>query len=369
MSDAGETSPPVDGPQPDPVALAAVKAAFGKENRERLLAAYFGEQGTPTSENAWQHIYRLLLWIDRTTGLAHCYESDKSQPGRHWYDRSLAFHAWVAGSLRISPANLGAEIDWLFKRAIEDFAVAVSRAKRRHTESARSQRAPYEGLGMPEPGEDPELVAIVQEVLSPYLATVPSSEVWRLLIERVRAHLMQENKRKNLVGEGFEDTLAAIVSRIPAAWRLRQETRVPIEEIGGFNRPRPNEKPKKVDLYVINEESGDRTLVTAKWSIRADREEQFVSDFEAYSRLESAGEAFDYTLLTNEFDPARLVAACERRSVGRDLFTHVVHINPDGLRAAYGESPVRSAAEAVRYIDERRLISLTDWLGRLSGIG
>lgn len=369
MSDAGEASPEVDGPQLNPAQLAAVKAAFGKDNRERLLAAYFGERGTPTSENAWQHVYRLLLWIDRTTGLAHCYESDKSQPGRHWYDRSLAFHAWVAESLRSSPADLGAEIDWLFKRAIEDFAAAVSRAKQRHTESARSQRAPYEGLGMPEPGEDPELVAIVQKVLSPYLATVPSSEVWRLLIERVRAHLTQENKRKNLVGEGFEDTLAAIVSRIPTAWRLRHQTRVPIEEIRGFNPPRPNEKPKRVDLYLINEASGDRTLVTAKWSIRADREEQFVSDFEAYSRLESAGEAFDYTLLTNEFDPARLVAACERRAVGRELFTHVVHINPDGLRAAYGRSPTRSAAEAVRYIDERRLISLGDWLGRLSGIG
>ena len=31
---------------------------------------------------AWKHVYRLLLWIDSTTGLAHCYESDKSQPGQ-----------------------------------------------------------------------------------------------------------------------------------------------------------------------------------------------------------------------------------------------------------------------------------------------
>jgi hypothetical protein len=55
-----------------------------------------------------------------------------------------------------------------------------------------------------------------------------------------------------------------------------------------------------------------RTLVTAKWSVRADREEQFMSDFQAYERLESAGRDFGYVLITNEFDAARLRAACER---------------------------------------------------------
>ena len=32
-------------------------------------------------------------------------------------------------------------------------------------------------------------------------------------------------------------------------------------------------------------------LITAKWSIRADREEQFVSDFTSYVRLERAGQS------------------------------------------------------------------------------
>lgn len=344
---------------------AAVKAAFGKENRERLLAEYFGERGNPTPADAWQDLYRLLLWIDRTTGLAHCYESDKSQPGRHWYARSLAFHVWVSRALGAAPSELQAEIDWLFKRAIEDFAAAVTRAKIREAEAASDQRKPYANLQIPEPGEDPELVAIVEDVLEPYLKAKPSAAAWRLLTERVRAHLTQENKRKNLVGEGFEDTLAAIIARIPGDAGLVPNTRVPIEAIPGFNPPRKNEKPKKVDLHVMNARSGHRTLVTAKWSIRADREEQFASDFESYARLESAGEPFDYVLLTNEFDPARLVAACERRTAGRELFTQVVHINTDGLRAAYGESPRRSAADAVNYIDSGRLVSLASWLRRL----
>jgi hypothetical protein len=48
-----------------------------------------------------------------------------------------------------------------------------------------------------------------------------------------------------------------------------------------------------------------RTFVTAKWSVRADREEQFMGDFQAYERLESAGPDFGYVLITNEFDAAR----------------------------------------------------------------
>ena len=39
--------------------------------------------------------------------------------------------------------------------------------------------------------------------------------------------------------------------------------------------------------------AGDaRTLVTSMCSVRADREEQFMSDFQAYERLESAGRDF-----------------------------------------------------------------------------
>ena len=50
----------------------AVARAFGVENRTRLLARYFTTAGDVNPGNAWQHVYRLLLWIDRTTSLAHC---------------------------------------------------------------------------------------------------------------------------------------------------------------------------------------------------------------------------------------------------------------------------------------------------------
>lgn len=83
----------------------AVSRAFGVANRERLLDEYFGTTSHLNAANAWQHVYRLLLWIDRTTGLAHCYESDKCQPGRPWYARSLRFHDWFASELESPQAN------------------------------------------------------------------------------------------------------------------------------------------------------------------------------------------------------------------------------------------------------------------------
>lgn len=62
-----------------------VDRAFGAQNRARLLGEYFTTGADSrcelTAGSAWQHVHRLLLWIDHTTNLAHCYESDKANQG------------------------------------------------------------------------------------------------------------------------------------------------------------------------------------------------------------------------------------------------------------------------------------------------
>ena len=165
-----------------------------------------------------------------------------------------------------------------------------------------------------------------------------------------------------MVGEAFEDLVAELIRRLPTTAKLRAETRVPIQDIRGFSKPSATDKEKKIDIVVQRNTPPKRILVTAKWSIRADREEQFASDFDSYTKLENAGEVFDYVLVTNEFDPARLLAACERLSRNSLLFRHVVHVNTNGLLAAYGDQPERSAAKVAAHIAEKRLISLGDWL-------
>jgi hypothetical protein len=357
---------PAPDEQPDSSAAApqeVVARAFGAENRARLLDLYFDQAGRVTAANAWQHVYRLLLWIDRTTALAHCYESDKAQPGRPWYARSLAFHDWVSTQLGVAPAALAEAIDWLFREAVNDLA---ARAVTSRSAAYERQRAPYAERAFPEPGEDPELAAIIREaLLGRWMSSEPPDDEMRALTRRIHTYLTQENKRKNLVGEGFEDVISAVMRRLPLVKRVEVRTRVILHELPGFHPAPPTEKVKKVDLALLAK--NHRTLVTAKWSIRADREEQFMSDFQAYERLESAGQDFGYVLITNEFDAARLRAACEKRRQNAPLFTHVVHINPAAVEVVYRDGVAEGASAVRAHIETGRLMSFRAWLESVGG--
>ena len=304
-------------------------------------------------------VYRLLLWIDRTTGLAHCYESDKSQPGRPWYARSLAFHGWLARALGVTPLSLASETDWLFREGIKRLAQVNVTLQAERAAAAERQRAAFPCF--PAPGDDPELEALILEHLGPWLAEEPPRDVMSALTRLTRNHFTQENKRRNLVGEGFEDVLGGIASRIPGGQKLEVIARPLLSQVPGFRSPPRGEKERRVDLAVIRPD-GRRTLLSVKWSVRADREEQFGIDFEAYARLEDRGEDFDFVLVTNEFDAARLVAACDRRRQNAFLFTRVVHVNPAGPLAVYGQEGRGSATRLEGLVQTGRLASLEGWL-------
>ncbi|MDR6293766.1 hypothetical protein E9232_006319 [Inquilinus ginsengisoli] len=350
--------------QPD---ASSIKSAFGAGNRTRLINEYFVKQSDEniTATQAWAHVYRLLLWVDQTTGLGHCYESDKCQPGKRWYARSLAFHDWISSALGTSPGEVAQHIDWLFLRAADDLAAHVLRRAAKVAANADVQRKPYQGRGFPRPGEDPELVGIVKNALGSHLGSEPPPEVWDSLVQRVRQYLTLENKRKNLVGEGFEDVIAQVIQRTCRRDDMQVFTRRALHELSGFNRVRSGDKPNKVDVAVIRPSA--RTLVTAKWSVRADREKQFVTDFADYVNAESDRKPFEYIFVTNEFDPARLMRACEQLVGNALMFKHVVHISTDAIRATYsqsgdGQGEAASMQRVLRHIDQGRLISLGQWL-------
>jgi hypothetical protein len=267
--------------------------------------------------------------------------------------------------LGTAPADLGGKIDWLFSRGTERLAGILAKREGMRAALAAEQRAPYRGRGFPEPGEDPRFEALVREELGEWFSGEPSAEALRRLTQRIRAYLTQENKRKNLVGEGFEDVLAFLIQRLPGASALAISARPPLHSLPGFRPPPGTEKPRKVDVAVVGA-GGRRILVSAKWSVRADREEQFGVDFEAYARLEDLGRDFEFVLVTNEFDAARLSAACERRRQNAGLFTSVVHVNPEGPMAAYGTERRRSAKKLAEHVESGRLMSLQAWLSQLT---
>jgi len=348
---------------PEPQPTTPVDRAFGFESRQQLLTDYFASAGGITPANAWLHVYRLLLWTDRTTGLAHCYESDKAQPGRPWYGRSLAFHDWLSAALGVSPHEVATEIDWLFRKGTERLADVVARQGASRTTRAAAQRSAYQDRGFPEPGEDPVLESLILESLGPWLNSPPPDILGKLTRE-IQLYFGQENKRKNLVGEGFEDVLAGLIQRLSYAGSVKVEARPLLHELPGFRSPPGVEKARRVDLGVIAT-AGRRILVSAKWSIRADREEQFGVDFDTYARLEDAGKDFEFVLVTNEFDAARLLAACNRRRPNAALFTSVVHVNPLGPISAYGSSVRGAATQLAGLIESGRLVSLERWLNSL----
>src|SRR4051794_9955860 len=98
---------------------------FSHPNRVALIEAYFGSRRVQPNK-AWEDVYRLLLWADTTTGLAHCYESDKAQPGRPWYARTLRFHAWLAEQFGVDARELADTLDWMFRAVIGRVAAEES---------------------------------------------------------------------------------------------------------------------------------------------------------------------------------------------------------------------------------------------------
>lgn len=351
----------------DSVSLDAVdpeiERPFGTENRLKLIAEYLDAKGVDAQ---WQNVYRLLLWADRTTGLAHCYESDKSQPGRPWYARSLRFHKWLADALESTPAAVGDQIDWLFQRVAEDYSKEVMRRLDAQQARASKQLEPYAGLGFPRPGTDPDIVDVITDILGSKLSQTPTEEEWRTLSLRVREVVALENKRRNMVGEGFEDLLCTIVNRYDKQGVLTTNARAALGSIPGFRDARQGGKPIKVDLAIFRKHDKQRTMVTSKWSIRADRERQFTSDLDDYIGSNNWNAPFSYVLVTNEFDPARLCRACEQISGNSKVFSTIVHIAPDAIRATYGHEPKEKRMRtALGYIDSGRIIGLDQWLESL----
>lgn len=341
-------------------AASAIDRPFGGENRLRLISEYL--DGQPAEER-WCSVYRMLLWTDRTTGLAHCYESDKCQPGRPWYERSLRFHKWLAEALGSTPADVGGKIDWLFQRVAEDYAKEVVRRLKTQQQRARTQLAPYSGMNFPMPGTDPDIVDVIKDILGGKLAELPTDEEWRTLSLRVREVVALENKRRNMVGEGFEDLLCTLVRRLDAQERLVATARATLGSVPGFRDARQGGKPIKVDMAIYRKADGLRTLVTSKWSVRADRERQFTSDLDDYIANNALNAPFRYVLVTNEFDPARLCRACEQVSGNAQVFSSIVHIAPTAIKATYGETPKSERMRtAIGYIDSGRITSLDNWL-------
>src|SRR5579863_7975621 len=86
----------------------------------RVLEEYFAQAGEITAENAWEHVYRCLLWMNEGAGLAHIYDSNHMQTGGNFHGRAVRFTDELCRLFGTNRSQLPAAIDYLFKGCVAE---------------------------------------------------------------------------------------------------------------------------------------------------------------------------------------------------------------------------------------------------------
>ncbi|HSN76768.1 MAG TPA: hypothetical protein VL334_16975 [Anaerolineae bacterium] len=157
---------------------------FGRESRVKILKKHLALAGPLSAQDAWKFIYRELLWVDGSTGLAHLYESDKAQPGRPWYDRTVTFTELLCQQFgNLTREQLAREIDQLFRAILHE--LVESPATTNHSDELNAGAMVMEdGVGDWETG-DLNTPSIEDDIPEPYTPDAELvTEFASLLVER-----------------------------------------------------------------------------------------------------------------------------------------------------------------------------------------
>jgi hypothetical protein len=316
---------------------------FGKDTRVRILKQHLAESGTLTAQDAWRFIYRELLWIDGSTGLAHLYESDKAQPGRPWYDRSVVFTDMLCDQFGgISRDELKLYIDRLFRACLEiliqghategadeDLAETLtvlrtvrsepSELKLNSTTDSEREILTY----TPDISLVMEFAALLQQHTK--IPQLEAESFARELVARARLYFTVERKRQNVLGEGFEDLLQLLVAKVSHVSDKYIRVRQRANHLPGFQSANSTrERIEAPDIAIVRDER-TQLLASVKWSLRHDRQKQLSDELDCYADLLSQQAFPRYVLITNEYDPGRLVNTdgLSRRGQKVDCIYHV----------------------------------------------
>lgn len=313
----------------------------------RVLAEYFAHAGDVTAENAWEHVYRCLLWMNEGAGLAHIYDSNHMQVGGNFHSRAIRFTDELCRLLGLTRTQLPAAIDFLFKGCVAEW---------RRTRSATEL----------DPEIESELISAITEILrAEGLTDERLPPVVRQIESLSRDFFTVGNKRKNALGEGFEDLLYLLLLRVAGVPPERIALRKPVSQLPGFRRApvrrrgtRGDREPSP-DIAII-EEGITHVITSAKWSMRQDRETQFQAEYTAYQRNKTQPTELRFALITNEFDVARLnnVARALPGGAGGYIFHQIYHINPSLLSHTQGER----IGTVRHWIGAGKILSLADFL-------
>jgi hypothetical protein len=328
-----------------------VESPFGQATRMRVLQSYLAQAGAVTAENAWQHVYRCLLWTNQGAGLAHIYDSNHMQPGGNFHSRAVRFTEELCRLFGITRAELPAQIDYLFKGCVAEW----------------QRTRPVEV----DPEIESELISAFEKILREGgLAADRVPKLARQLESLSRDFFTIGNKRKNALGEGFEDLLYLLLIRVAHVPPEKIALRKPVSQLPGFRRA-PVRKPgtrgeREPHPDIALTEGGITHVITsAKWSMRQDRETQFQAEYTAYQMNKTQPTELRFALITNEFDVARLtnVARAMPGGAGGYIFHQIYHINPALLVHTQGDR----IGAVQHWIGAGKILALSDYLTEMSG--
>jgi len=350
---------------------------FGKESRVRLLKQHFDASGPFTAADAWRFVYEELLWIDGSTGLAHLYESDKAQPGRSlWYERSITFTNWLCEKLGTpTRTELKARIDRLFRACLEKLVESKKEAADAQeviqavAEAGRETGLPEQVVAEAEEAvqdkpetyvPDVDLVAEFAILLAQHTALneAAAMDVARQLVAKARYYFTVERKRQNVLGEGFEDLLHLLALRVGKVPSAKLIVRQKADKLPGFAKQSQRERVESPDLAIVE---GERTdlLASIKWSLRQDRQKQLSDELDCFVDIVSQEKFPTYILVTNEYDPGRLINTAGLARRGQKIDS-IYHINLELLKLALADHP--KLVEINNLIASKHLRSLEDLL-------
>jgi hypothetical protein len=318
----------------------------------RVLEDYFAAAGEVTDSNAWEHVYRCLLWMNVGAGLAHIYDSNHMQPGGVFHARAVRFTDILCAHWKITRKELAGRIDVLFKGCVAEL-------KRR------------QALDDIDSETESELISAIEAVLhGEGLAGARALPVARKIESLSRDFFTIGNKRKNALGEGFEDLLFILLKRVSHVPEAKIALRTPVSKLPGFRRTAPRQTGQRQkrephpDIAIV-EQNVTHVITTAKWSMRQDRETQFQSEYNSFQMNKVQPTEFSYALITNEFDLARLknVARAMPGGEGGYIFHTVYHVCLPLLRETHGDR----FKEIEPWVGTGKLRSLSDFFAEMRG--
>jgi hypothetical protein len=331
----------------------AQETPFGKATRMRVLEEYLAAAGEISGANAWEHVYRCLLWMNKGAGLAHIYDSNHMQKGGVFHSRAVRFTELLCERWGIGKQDLANRIDCLFRGCIAEL-----RRRRDPSVEADSEL-------------ESELTAAIEALLRGDGLSDERAKVLARQIEGLsRDFFTVGNKRKNALGEGFEDLLMILLGRVSNIPADKLALRTPVSKLPGFRRApilKKGEKREREPHPDIAMVDGGIThvIVTAKWSMRQDRETQFQAEYTSYQMHKVQSTELRFALITNEFDLARLknVARAMPGGAGGYIFHNIYHIAPDLLRETQGAR----FKEIEPWFGTGKIQALSDFLGDMRG--